>query len=155
LDARGEPVHGGRSINEPEAVIVRRIFNAFAGGKSPRAIAHDLNAEKIPGPGGRPWGDTTIRGHALPQTGLLQNELYIGKLVWNKQHYVKDPRTGKRLARLNPESAWVVHDVPALRIIEQPVWDAVQTRLESIRSEPRTQKAMEQRFCLTAGQSTC
>ena len=103
LDACGDPVCGGRVIDEAEAVVMRRIFAAFATGKSPRAIARELNAECIPGPGGRAWSDTTIRGHALRCTGILHNELYIGRLVWNKQRYVKDPTTGKRLARINPE----------------------------------------------------
>ncbi len=127
---------------------MRRIFEAFAVGKSPRAIAHELNAEGVAGPGGRPWGDTTIRGHALRRTGLLHNELYIGKLVWNKQRYVKDPVTGKRLARPNPESAWIVQDVPALRIIAQPLWDRVQARLAGIREAPRVQKALARKFWL-------
>jgi len=34
-DTRGELVHGGRQVIEAEAEIVRRIFNQFAGGKSP------------------------------------------------------------------------------------------------------------------------
>jgi site-specific DNA recombinase len=148
LDARGERIHGGRQINAAEAEIVRRIFDAFAAGKSPRAIAHELNADGIAGPGGRPWGDTTIRGHAVRRTGLLHNELYVGNLVWNKQHYVKDPTSGKRLARLNPEAVWVVHDVPALRIIEQPLWDEVQARLDRIREAPRVQKALARKFWL-------
>jgi site-specific DNA recombinase len=42
--------------------VVRRIFADFAAGKSPRRIAAELNREGTPGPGGRPWGDTTIRG---------------------------------------------------------------------------------------------
>jgi hypothetical protein len=146
VDARGEPVHGGRKINEAEALVVRHIFQAFAAGKSPRAIAHALNAEGVPGPGGRPWGDTTIRGHALRQTGLLRNQIYIARLVWNKQHYVKDPSSGKRLARLNPASAWIVKDVPDLRIIEQDLWDRVQARLSGIRAAPGTQKAIEKKF---------
>lgn len=54
------------------------------------------------GPDGRPWLDTTLRGHAARGAGILRNELYVGRLVWNKQRYVKDPETGKRLARLNP-----------------------------------------------------
>jgi site-specific DNA recombinase len=148
LDARGEPVHGGRKINEAEAIVIRRIFKAFAAGKSPRAIAHELNSEHVPGPGGRPWGDTTIRGHVLRRTGLLHNELYIGKLVWNKQRYVKGPTTSRRLARLNPESAWIVYEVPSLRIIDQPLWEQVQARLGTIRNAPRTQKALEKKFWL-------
>ena len=42
----------------------RRIFELFAAGVSPRAIAKRLNAEHVPVPDGRPWGDTTIRGQA-------------------------------------------------------------------------------------------
>jgi hypothetical protein len=53
---------GARQINQIEAAVVRRIFADFAAGKSPRAIAAELNREGISGPGGRTWGDTTIRG---------------------------------------------------------------------------------------------
>jgi hypothetical protein len=95
-------------IDEVEAAVVRRIFADYAAGKSPRAIARELNGEGVRGPGGRPWSDTTIRGHHIRRTGVLHNEMYIGQLVWNKQRYVKDPTTGKRLARVNPESAWVI-----------------------------------------------
>src|SRR5712664_578474 len=42
-DSEGEPVRGERRINEAEAAIVGRIFREFAVGKSPRAIATDLN----------------------------------------------------------------------------------------------------------------
>jgi len=64
-DSEGEPVRGERKINQAEAVVVRRIFQEFAAGKSPRAIATDLNREGTPGPFGRAWGDTTIRGARL------------------------------------------------------------------------------------------
>ncbi len=47
-DARGEPIHGGRKINQTEAAIVRRIFTEFAAGKSPRGIALTLNREHTP-----------------------------------------------------------------------------------------------------------
>src|SRR3546814_7260060 len=53
VDGNGELIRGERTINEGEAVIVRRIFREFADGKSPRAIARDLNAEGMPGPRGR------------------------------------------------------------------------------------------------------
>jgi site-specific DNA recombinase len=148
LDARGEPVCGKRVIDEAEAAVVRRIFAAFATSKSPRAIARELNAESIPGPGGRPWSDTTIRGHTLRRTGILHNELYVGRLVWNKQRYIKEPSTGKRLARINPEGDWVVQHVPELRIIEDDLWDRVQQRLATIRGSDRVRKARERKFWL-------
>ena len=148
VDARGEPVYGGRAINQAEAMIVRRIFEAFAAGRSPRAIAHALNADRVSGPEGNPWIDTTIRGHALRCTGILRNALYVGRLVWNKQRYVKDPSTGKRLARVNPESQWVTQDVPELRIIEDQLWDRVQNRLAGIRDGAGVRKAREKKFWL-------
>ena len=29
-------------------------------------------------------------------TGILNNELYVGRLIWNRQRFVKDPETGHR-----------------------------------------------------------
>ncbi len=147
-DATGEPRHGGRTVNEPEAAVVRRIFRDYGVGKSPRTIARELNLEALPGPGGRPWSDTTIRGHFTRRTGILNNELYIGRLVWNKQRYVKDPRSGKRLARPNPEHLWVVHEVPELRIVEQAAWDKAHTRLSAIRETPGVKTARDKKFWL-------
>ena len=148
LDARGEPVCGKRAIDEAKAAIVLRIFAAFAAGKSPRTIARELNAECIPGPGGRQWSDTTIRGHTLRRTGILHNELYIGRLVWNKQRYIREPNTGKRLARINPESEWVIQNVPTLRIIADALWHQVQQRLAGIRGSDGVRKAREKKFWL-------
>ena len=96
------PIHGKRSIVAEEATIVRRIFTEFAAGSSPKTIAKRLNVEGVPGPRGERWRDGTIRGHRTRGTGLLNNELYVGRLVWNRQRFVKDPETGKRLARPNP-----------------------------------------------------
>jgi DNA invertase Pin-like site-specific DNA recombinase len=93
---------GGRVIDPAEAAIAERIFTMFAHGVSPRAIARRLNEEHVPGPENRPWQDTTIRGQKERGTGILNNELYIGRLAWNRCSYVKDPRTGKRVARPNP-----------------------------------------------------
>jgi DNA invertase Pin-like site-specific DNA recombinase len=105
LDASGEPVRGDREIVPEEAIIVRRIFREFASGKSPKAIAVDLNREDVPGPLGRAWGDTSIRGHVSRGTGIVNNELYAGVLVWNRQRFVKDPATGRRVSRPNRKAS--------------------------------------------------
>ena len=105
----------------------------FADGLSPIAIAKALNERGIAGPGGRAWRDTTIRGHARRATGILRSELYIGRLVWNRMHFIKDPATGRRVSRMNPKENWVVEEVPQLRIVDNGIWDAVQTRLADIR----------------------
>ena len=145
-DARGEPVRGAREIDSAEAVIVRRVFEAFAAGQSPRAIARALNEENVPGPDGQIWHETTLRGHHARRTGLLRNELYVGRLVWNRQRYVKDPSTGKRLARPNPESDWIVEAVAELRIVDDVLWARVETRLSAIRETPRAQKIRRSEF---------
>ena len=129
----GTPVRGGRKIDSHEAEIVKRIFEEYAAGRSPKVIAHGLNAAAIAGPFGQSWGPSTIYGNWRRGTGILNNELYIGRLVWNRQRFVKDPATGKRQARPNPESEWVIEEVPELRIVDQELWDEVKTRQKATR----------------------
>ncbi|WPZ34048.1 recombinase family protein [Thalassobaculum sp. OXR-137] len=119
---------GERAINAEEAEVIRRIFRSYAAGDSPRKIARDLNADGVPGPGGRPWSDTTIRGQAERGTGVLNNSLYVGRLEWNRCSYIKDPRTGRRVARPNPQDQWEVVKVPDLRIVDDRVWQQTRTR---------------------------
>jgi hypothetical protein len=86
--------------------VIRRIFRDYATGVSPKALAKRLNAERCPGPGGAPWNPSTIHGNPARGTGILNNELYVGRLVWNRLRDVKDPDTGKRVSRPNPASEW-------------------------------------------------
>ena len=132
-----EEDRGRRSINRAEAQIVIRICEEYRAGKSPRRIAFDLNADGVPGPAGKDWGPSTINGNRVRGTGVLNNELYIGRLVWNRLRYIKNPDTGKRVSRLNPENEWIVKDVPELRIIEQDLWDAVKGRQLSVTRNTR------------------
>jgi hypothetical protein len=138
LDASGEPVRGERTINPAQAEVVRRVFRDFATGISPRAIARRLNDEGVPGPDGKLWSDSTLRGHAKRGTGFLNNELYIGKLVWNRQRYIKDPTTGKRVSRINPPEAWIISEVPELRVIDDALWQTAKARQQSLAVEHAT-----------------
>jgi hypothetical protein len=106
-------------IQETEAAIVRRIFKGYAAGKSPRDIAAALNRERIPGPRGGPWNASTIGGSRKRGNGILQNELYNGRIVWNRQRFVKDPETSRRVSRPNPQSEWMAADAPQLRIVDE------------------------------------
>ena len=124
----GQPLTGERRINAHESAIIRRIFEEYAAGVSPRAIAKRLNAEGVLGPSGKAWGPSTIHGNRERGTGILNNELYIGRLVWNRLRYVRDPETGRRVSRLNPESGWIVQNVAGLRIIDQSLWERVKAR---------------------------
>ncbi len=125
MSEAGNVSTGERRINEAEAAIVRRIFAEYAVGRSPKQIVVRLNQEGIPGPSGRAWGPSTIYGNRERGTGILNNEIYIGRMIWNRLRYLKDPETGKRVSRLNPESEWVIKDLPEMRIIDDALWQAV------------------------------
>lgn len=63
-----------REIDPDEALLVLRIFEEYASGVSPRAIAARLNEEGVPSPRGGKWNDSTIRGNAKKRDGMLRNE---------------------------------------------------------------------------------
>ena len=127
-----------------EAVIVRRIFEQYCSGKSPKKIAHDLNRKGIPGPSGRHWGFSTINGSAKRGNGILNNELYIGRIVWNRQSFVKDPDMAGAGPALNPKSEWITQDVPALRIVSDDLWQTAKGRQR--RTEKQNALDEEPRF---------
>lgn len=131
-DKAGKGDRGYRVIDPEQAEIVRRIFSAYADGVAPRAIAFALNREGIPGPRGSAWAQSTINGNRQRGTGILNNEIYVGRLVWNRLEYRKDPDTGKRVSRLNPETDWRVVDVPGLRIVPPELWDAAKARQHAL-----------------------
>lgn len=123
----GEP-RGERDIVASEAVTVQRIHHEYSSGVSPKAIAKALNAEGVPGPRGAAWSPSTIHGNSDRGTGILNNELYIGKSIWNRQRYVKDPETGKRQARANRADERVIISVESLRILDDDAWQATKAR---------------------------
>ncbi|WP_309085773.1 recombinase family protein [Chelativorans sp.] len=117
---------GELEIVEEEARVVRRIFSAYAAGQAPRDIAGALNREGIAPPRGARWNASTINGNAQRGAGLIFNELYAGRIVWNKVRMVKNPDTGKRLSRPNPKDQWQVIEVPQLRIVDDETWRCAQ-----------------------------
>ncbi len=148
---RSEPVHEGgrivgyrRTVYEPEAKVVRRIFRLFVGDEdgqrhSSRQIVKLLNAEGVSPPGARwrnrtirqakTWSYTAIVGHRRLGTGILNNRLYIGKAVWNRSQWMHDPDTGAHCrSRIRPAEEWVELDMPDLRIVPQELWEKAQAR---------------------------
>ena len=117
---------GEREIDSSQAAIIRRIFEEYADGMAPRRIAAGLNREGIPSPRRGQWNASTINGNRRRRNGILSNELYAGRTTYNRQRFVKDPETGKRIARPNPEHEWVTKEVPGLGIIEDDLWERVQ-----------------------------
>ena len=139
---------GDRVIDVAQAAIIRRIFDDYTRGKSARTIAIELNREGISPPRVSKtercasWSFSTISGNWKRGTGILNNELYLGKLVWNRQRFIKDPETGKRQARPNPPDAWITEDVPDLRIIDDGLWQCVKERQGAVRQDILTERAI-------------
>jgi site-specific DNA recombinase len=116
-----------------EADIVRRIFREYVAGATPRAIASALNAESIKPPRKEYWRASTINGHTKRKTGILQNELYCGRIIWNRCHRVRDPDTGARIWRYKPEKEWHRAEAAELRIVEDGLFQEAQ-RLRGVRA---------------------
>ena len=142
LDRHGSPQAIGyrRVIVPEEAEVVRRILRLYAQGHSARRIAETLNAEGVPPPGRRwrnrvkvaaeTWAMSAIEGNARKGLGILNNEAYLGKIVWNKFEWRKDPsdRRGngsgrpRRVPMMRPKEEWIVRECPELRIISDALW---------------------------------
>jgi len=138
----GTVTTGERQVVPAEARIVERIFRDFIAGVSPKQIAKNLNREGIAGPFGGAWSPSTIYGNHQRGTGILNNELYVGRLVWNRLRYVKNPDTGKRVSRLNPTSDWMSRDVLELRIVPDDLWSAAKSRQKHMRHAMKTAGAI-------------
>lgn len=113
---------------DEEVEVVRRIFGEYVAGATPRDIACGLNRDDIPPPRGRAWNASTLNGNAARGTGILNNWLYVGRLTWNKVRMVKDPDTGRRVSRPNPEAERQIVEVPALAIVSAELFAAAQAR---------------------------
>ena len=141
LDPARVDVHGAaavlgyrKDIHPEQAEIVREIFARVDGGESMRAIVWDLNARGVPSPGST-WNRKVRRtdGRWLVSSihTILRNELYVGRYVWNRSEWVRDPDTRRRIRRLRPQSQWIVSDMPELAIVARDVWDRVQRLIQA------------------------
>ena len=128
----GEVVRGERVINPEEAKIVTRIFEEFVSGKSALQIAKELNQEGVSSPKSNGWTSTTIAGRSKIGSGILNNQLLIGRIIWNRNKTIKDPVTEKRIVRPNPPEDWISSEVPELRIIPQTLWDKAKAKQDEI-----------------------
>jgi site-specific DNA recombinase len=123
--------HVERVIDPAEAAVVRRIFALAARGVGKRRIALTLNAEAALAPTprrtGRPraWSASTV-------DAILSRPSYRGEAVWNRSK--KRDAWGGRKPQRRPAAEWVSREVPALRIIDDALWRAVEARRADTRS---------------------
>ncbi|WP_462322363.1 recombinase family protein [Halochromatium sp.] len=121
-------------IDPEQAEIVREIWTRFADGESPRNITADLNARAVPSPrtsnrkGKASWVSSALYGHPAKGTGILRNPIYLGRQIWNRSKWIKDPDTGRRTRRERPQTEWQVQEIPQLRIISPELEQRVARR---------------------------
>ncbi len=143
FNAEHQVVGSHRVVDADEAKVVRRIFEMYAGGMSPKTIARRLNVEHVAPPrtsrGRRPlgWTPATIAGSSQRALGVLNNPLYVGRIIWNRSEKVRNPDTGKQTMRTRPQNEWVYAEAPQLRIIPDALWNSVQERKEEQRKSAR------------------
>ena len=129
-----------REIDEDEAQWVRYIFERYASGVSPRQIADELNSQKVPSPRGGTWAHSAIYPDAKG-VGMLGNPIYIGRQIWNRTAWIKDPVTGRRRRTLRPQSEWVIVESSELRIIDDTTWKACEARARSVKRDTAAKKS--------------
>jgi len=122
---------GQRVIDETQALIVRRIFAEYIDGSSPRTIVSGLNRDRVPATRADTWCMTAVHGDVRRGIGILANQIYVGRQVWNRSRFVKHPETGRRVRQERPSSEWITTEQPELAIIDAATWDAAQARLRA------------------------
>ena len=132
VDSSGTPLSIGKRvlIHEPEAEVVRRAYQLRLEGRSLAEIVEVLvkDGAVAPDPGRRPGRK---RGWSLSSLQyLLKNRIYRGEVIYKRDRFVKNRKTGKRVARRRPESEWIVEPRPDLAIVPRDVFDRVQALAE-------------------------
>ena len=130
-------------INEGQAAIVRRIFEAYADGMSPRSIAAMLNEEGVPSPGAswnrtvrrrdRKWLASAIHGDVNRGTGILNNRRYVGVTLWGRSEWKRSAADSKN-RRHKLLAAGSAHETleERLRIVSDELWQRVKARQQGI-----------------------
>ncbi len=130
---------GQIEIEPAEAAIVRRIFEQYASGISPRTIAATFNSEGIPSPGARwnrtirrrdrKWLASAIHGDVNRGTGILNNRRYVGVTLWGRSEWKRSAVDSKRRKfRMLADGSGHEQSDERLRIVSQELWERVKAR---------------------------
>jgi DNA invertase Pin-like site-specific DNA recombinase len=157
-----------RVIYEPEAAVVREIFERAATGEGLRSIAAALNTAKAPSPRAQKgrwngWSQSTVRE-------VLRRPLYRGELIWGRTacKYGRElPKGDKReMAQIvQPEESWVKLPVnESLRIVDPELAVRVDARHTERRARyfsalavtgTRVPERTHGKYLLTGGMLVC
>ena len=141
---------GQIEIDQTEAALVRRVFEMYADGLSPRTIAATLNEEGVPSPGAkwnrserrkdRKWLASAIHGDPTRGSGILNNRRYLGVVAWGRSAWKRSAADSKiRRHKLLPAGSGHERADERLRIVSQDLWDRVKAR-QALQSKGSGQK---------------
>ena len=126
-----------RTINEAEALVVRRIYDEAAAGRSVWSITIGLNADGIPTKGGNKW-------HPLGVRRILDNSSYFGLDIYRRTRtYMGED--GKRKTVERPKEEWIEIRTFTPPIISERLYLIVKERL----GRPIALNATPQPYLLT------
>lgn len=95
--------NGRLVIDEPDAKIVRKMFEMSAARHSLGAISNWLYKSKVPSPTGKPlWSRETI-------SKLLRNEKYVGDVLLQKT-FIADLFSGKQVKNQGELEKFLIHE---------------------------------------------
>ncbi len=153
VDGSGRPFTIAK-VNDAEAVIIRRIFEEYAGGRGLKKIAIGLNEYRVPPPqagrrGTGSWAPSAIRP-------MLFRDRYRGVYVHGRIVRVKEG--GRRVTREAPSSDWINVEIPDWRIVTDEIWITVQEKfaeaLRQARDPGQPGRAQNHRYALS-GTARC
>ena len=121
------------AIDPDAAIVVRRIFEEYAAGRTANAIATDLNRDAIAAHRGGLWNPRTLIGSGVGDR-ILGRSLYNGVEIWGRLATERDENF-KRTRVRRAASECVEIQRPELRIVSADLWAAVAERLERERKK--------------------
>lgn len=105
-------------VYEPEAHIVRTIFEMYTAGRDKNYITRYLNEKGFRTKSGKAFDSDAV-------TYILGNPFYIGKIRWNR-------RESSANHALKDESEWIVADSHHTAIIDPDTFEAAQQRTHAL-----------------------
>lgn len=127
-------------IYEPEAKVVRKIYQWSLDGVGRVKIADMLNDQGIPSPSGKgEWGHASIRR-------ILKSEKYKGDMFFGKKQSIKSEGSGYVKKARRDEKKFVYKEDAHEPIISREDWEAVQEGMKGRRTNINPNKKLVNPF---------
>ena len=136
--AARDSASGKIEVDDGHAQVVRRIFELYANGTSPRGIAAQLNAEGVPSPGATwkrtkrrkdgKWLASAIHGDVRRGLGILNNRRYIGVVAWGRSEWKRLAADSAKRRYRRLDKGAIERTDERLRIVSDELWQCVKAR---------------------------